>query len=152
MSVTFTSDNISRFRDMIGSVYSVVLVLIVSAGLLSFIVLYTLTSININERMRELATLKVLGYHNVESAGFVFREGLILTVFGALIGLLIGIPLSHYIMGTVEVSQVMFGRQILPMSFVLSVALTIVFSVIVDLFMYRAIKKIDMVGALKSVE
>jgi len=152
MQVTFTSDNIRRFHDMIGSVYSVILVLIVSAALLSFIVLYTLTNININERMRELATLKVLGYYNPESAGFVFREGLILTVAGSLIGLLIGIPLAHYIIGTVEVTLVMFGRQILPMSFVLSVVLTIVFSLIVDVFMYGKIRKIDMVGALKSIE
>lgn len=150
--VNFTTDNISRFNDTIKSIYNIVIVLIVSAGILSFIVLYTLTSININERMREIATIKVLGFYNKEVSKYVFRENIILTFIGVIAGLVFGSPLAHYVTGTAEVELVMFGRQIYPISYVFSIVLTLFFAWFVNAIMIRKLKDINMVEALKTVE
>jgi putative ABC transport system permease protein len=151
-SVNLISDNIKKFNDTIRTIYSVIVVLIASAGLLSFIVLYTLTNINISERMREIATIKVLGFYDKEVSSYVFRESLILTFIGAVFGLIIGLPLASYVIGTTEIDSLMFGRQIYPLSFIVSVILTVVFSWIVNLVMLRKLKKINMVEALKTIE
>jgi putative ABC transport system permease protein len=151
-SVNLMKDSMARFKDTIKSIYSIVLVLIFSAGLLSFIVLYTLTNININERMREIATIKVLGFYDKEVSTYVFRENLILTLIGTIFGLLLGYPLAKYVIGTTEVDLVMFGRQIYPLSFIISAILTLIFAWIVNIVMLRKLKKINMVEALKTVE
>lgn len=150
--VNFISDNISRFNDTIKSIYNIVIVLIVSAGILSFIVLYTLTSININERIREIATIKVLGFYDKEVSKYVFRENIILTIIGVAAGLVLGNPLAHYVTGTAEVEIVMFGRQIYPISYVLSAVLTLFFAWFVNTIMIRKLKDINMVEALKTIE
>jgi putative ABC transport system permease protein len=151
-SVNLVSDSIKKFNDTIKSIYYVILVLIISAGLLSFIVLYTLTNINISERMREIATIKVLGFYDKEVSSYVFRENIILTCIGVVFGLVIGVPLTQYVVRTAEVDMLMFGRQIYPQSFIISALLTIAFSWFVNLVMLRKLKKIDMVEALKTVE
>ncbi len=126
--------------------------LIISAALLSFIVLFTLTNININERIREIATIKVLGFYDNEVSAYVFRENLILTIIGTVFGLFIGVPLTNYVIGTAEVDMLMFGREIYPLSFVFSALFTLAFALIVNAFMLRKLRKINMVEALKTVE
>jgi putative ABC transport system permease protein len=151
-SIMLTSDNLATFNNMIGSVYSIVLVLIISAGLLSFIVLFTLTNINITERMREIATIKVLGFHDREVASYIFRENLILTALGTVAGLLAGSPLAKFVIGSAEVEMVMFGRQIYPESFAMAALLTLAFALSVNAVMIGRLKRIDMIEALKTVE
>ena len=115
-------------------------------------VLYNLTNINVTERQRELATIKVLGFRDGEVAGYIYRETSLLTLLGCGIGLLFGIVMHSFVIQTVEIDMVMFGRTIQPMSFVWSALLTLLFAVIVDLVMYPKLKKIDMVESLKSVD
>jgi len=142
----------ARFNDTIKSIYNIVLTLIVSAGLLSFLVLYTLTNININERLRAIATIKVLGFYGKEVSSYVFRENIILTLIGIAIGLFIGKYLASYVIGTAEVDMVMFGRQIYPLSFIIASILTLAFSWFVNIVMFRKLRKINMVEALKTFE
>ena len=146
----------SRFQEtvdnMLNGINVVVYVLIVAAGLLAFVVLYNLNNININERKRELATLKVLGFYNQETAVYVYRENFLLTIIGVLFGIGLGVVLHRFIMQTVEVDMVMFGREILPISYLYSTLLTFGFSIFICLVMYRKIKRINMVESLKSVE
>ncbi|MEG2611858.1 MAG: FtsX-like permease family protein, partial [Oscillospiraceae bacterium] len=130
----------------------IVFVMILSAGVLAFIVLYNLNNINITERKRELATLKVLGFYNNELAAYVYRENIILTVIGTIVGIGLGIVLHFFVMHSVETDMIMFGREIHILSYVLSILLTVVFSVLVNLTMLIKLKKIDMVESLKSVE
>lgn len=146
----------SYYRDLLSNILVslniVVWVLIISAGALAFVVLYNLNNININERRRELATLKVLGFYNQETAAYVYRENIILTIIGAGLGAVLGILLHQYVITTVEIDMVMFGRNIDPSSFVYSILLTILFSAFVNFVMYFKLKKIDMVESLKSIE
>jgi putative ABC transport system permease protein len=146
----------SYYQDLLSNVLVsldiVVWVLIISAGALAFVVLYNLNNININERRRELATLKVLGFYNKETAAYVYRENIILTMLGALLGAIMGIFLHRYVITTVEIDMVMFGRNIDPSSYVYSILLTLLFSVFVNFIMYFKLKKIDMVESLKSIE
>lgn len=151
-SVNLISDNIRTFKDIIKSIYNIVLILIISAALLSFTVLFTLTNININERIREIATIKVLGFYDKEVSNYVFRENIILTLLGTVFGLFLGVPLAKYVIMTAEVDMFMFGREIYPLSFVLSALFTIVFALIVNVAMIRRLRKINMVEALKTVE
>ena len=137
---------------MLGSLEIVIVVLIISAGMLAFVVLYNLNNINITERQRELATLKVLGFYDMEVSQYVFRENVLLTILGIVAGAGMGILLHRYVIITVEVDAVMFGRNIQPISFLYCALFTIGFSAIVNLFMHRKLKKIDMVESLKSVE
>ena len=127
-------------------------VLIISAGLLAFIVLYNLNNININERKRELATIKVLGFYDNEVAAYVYRENIFLSIIGIVVGVFLGIILHRYIITTVEVNMVMFARTIRIESFVISGLLTLMFSAIVNGVTYFKLKKINMVESLKSVE
>ncbi|MHB8132305.1 MAG: ABC transporter permease, partial [Mobilitalea sp.] len=138
--------------NVLVSLNIVVWVLILAAGALAFIVLYNLNNININERRRELATIKVLGFYNNEMAAYVYRENIILTIIGAAFGVIFGIILHHYVIITVEIDQVMFGRNIDPSSFLYSILLTFLFSAFVNFVMFFKLKKIDMVESLKSVE
>lgn len=152
MAVNFTSSAWRTFQDVINSLLSVVLVLIVSAGTLAFVVLYNLTNINITERMRELATMKVLGFYDNEVSMYVMRENFILTIMGISLGLIMGVFLHRYVMTTAEVEILMFGRNIEPASFIYSVLMTIGFSALVSIVVHFQLKNIDMVQSLKSPE
>lgn len=143
---------VESFSTMFDSLNLVVWVFVISAAALAFVVLYNLTNININERVREIASIKVLGFTEREASSYVYRENLVLTVFGAAIGLFGGIYLHKFVVAMAEVNVVMFGRAISPMSFAIAAALTFVFSLIVNFIMYFYVKKIDMVESLKSVE
>ncbi len=147
---------ISYYEDMLSNILKslniVVWVLIISAGALAFVVLYNLNNINITERRRELATIKVLGFYDSEMAAYVYRENIILTMIGAGFGAVFGILLHRYVINTVEVDLLMFGRNIDPSSFVYSILLTILFSALVNFVMFFQLKKINMVESLKSVE
>ncbi|MDK2806779.1 MAG: putative transport system permease protein [Thermoanaerobacterium sp.] len=152
MTVNFISSVKKTFQDVVNNLLSVVLVLIVSAGTLAFVVLYNLTNINITERIRELATMKVLGFYDDEVSMYVMRESFILTVIGILLGFVMGIFLHRYLMTTVEVEILMFGRNIEPMSFLYSALITIGFSILVSIVVHFQLKKVDMVQSLKSPE
>ena len=130
----------------------VVVVLILSAGALAFVVLFNLTNINITERMRELATLKVLGFYDKEVSMYIFRENIMLTLMGAGLGLILGRVLTAFVVRTAEIDMVMFGRQTKPLSFLLAFIITILFSIIVSMIMHRSMKRINMIDSLKSVE
>ena len=151
-TVTYNDETINSYRSMLKSVDSVVVVLVVAAALLAFVVLYNLTNINITERVREIATLKVLGFTPHEVNAYIYRETMLLSLIGAFVGLLLGIAMEGYVVITAEVDQVMFGREIHALSFVVAFALTMLFSVIVTLAMKFKLKKIDMVESLKSVD
>ena len=151
-SVSFYSGLAQSFEDTISSLNFVVIVLVIAAGMLAFVVLYNLTNVNISERIREIATIKVLGFYDKEVSSYVFRETIFLTVFGALAGLLLGIGLHQLIMSLAEMESVMFGRNIDWISYVISFVITLVFAGIVDLFMYQKLKRVQMVESLKSVE
>ncbi len=152
VGVTFISDLEAEIDDMLQALNIVIVVLIISAGLLAFVVLYNLNNINITERKRELATLKVLGFYDMEVAEYVYRENVILTVLGVLVGMVFGLVLHQYIIQTVEVDMMMFGRTVSPRSYLFSALLTLVFSMFVNYMMYYRLKKIDMIESLKSVE
>lgn len=151
-SLTFVKANISRFENMIQSLDLVTWVLIISAGMLAFVVLYNLTNVNISERIREIATIKVLGFYDTEVGEYVYRENIILTLIGGVFGLLLGVALHSYIMTTIELDGVMFGTKINISSFLISYGITILFSLLINLIMYPSLKKIPMVESLKSVE
>ena len=151
-SVSFYSGIASSFADTISSLSLIVVVLVIAAGMLAFVVLYNLTNVNISERLREIATIKVLGFYDLEVAEYVYRENILLTVIGSLCGLILGIGLHRLIMNLAEMENVMFGRNIDASSFVISFAITLLFGLIVNLVMYRKLKKIPMVESLKSVE
>ncbi len=150
--VSYTSYLQNLLSNVLVSLNVVVWVLIVSAGALAFVVLYNLNNININERRRELATLKVLGFYHKEMGAYVFRENILLTVIGTLFGIVFGIFLHRYVILTVEIDIVMFGRNINPGSYIYSILLTFLFSALVNFVMYYKIKKVNMVESLKSVE
>ncbi len=138
------------FAESIKSIDGVIAVLILAAGLLSIVVLYNLNNVNICERRKELATLRVLGFYTHEIEQYIFRESNILSFFGSLVGLGIGVWLHSFVVRTVEVNSVMFGRNIYPLSFLYSIVISVVFTLIVNLIMKRTIGKIDMVEAMKS--
>lgn len=138
--------------DTIESINYVVYVVILCAGMLAFVVLYNLLNINITERTKEIATIKVLGFFEREVGAYVSRESNVLTLIGMCVGLVLGIFLHAFIMRTVEVDLVMFGRQVKPLSFVYSAALTVVFSVLVDLVLRRKLRNISMVESMKAPE
>lgn len=151
-TVGYNDETIDSYKTALKSVNMVVVVLILAAALLAFIVLYNLTNINITERIREIATLKVLGFTSREVQQYIFRETIILSILGALVGLVLGIFLENFVVVTAEVNEVMFGRDIHPLSFVLAFALTMVFTVLVMLVMRRKLANVNMVESLKSNE
>ena len=152
LSVSYTTELRQQVDDMLQSLDIVIVVLIISAGMLAFVVLYNLNNINITERQRELATLKVLGFYDKEVSQYVLRENILLTIAGIIFGSGFGVLLHRYIIVTVEVDAVMFGRDIRPVSFLYCAVITCIFSMIVNWFMHRKLTKIDMVESLKSVE
>ena len=152
LAVSDTSTIKDQFDDMIHSMTYVMLVLIVSAGLLAFVVLYNLSNINITERIREIATIKVLGFYDREVSAYIFRENVILAVMGALAGLGLGVLLHHYVVITAETDLVMFGRTIQWTSYLYSTLLTLAFSFLVNLVMHFRLKGVSMVESLKSIE
>ena len=152
LSISYTSSTAGQVERMLGSLGAVIWVLIISAGMLAFVVLYNLNNINITERQRELATLKVLGFYDGEVSQYVFRENVLLSFIGILAGAVFGIFLHRYVITTVEVDAVMFGRNIKPISFVYSGIITFGFSMFVNMVMHFKLKKINMVESLKSVE
>ncbi len=141
-----------RIDDMLQSLNIVVYVLIICAGMLAFIVLYNLSNININERKRELASLKVLGFYDKEVNSYVMRETILLTLIGILFGTILGIVLHRFVIVTCEVEGMMFGRLIKTTSFLISGLLTLMFSFMISFVMYFKLKKINMIESLKSVE
>ena len=152
INVSFTSQIGKAMDDTMGSLNIVVWVLIVSAAMLAFIVLYNLTNINISERIRELSTIKVLGFYDKEVTMYVYRENNILTLLGILLGCVLGKLLHGFVLQTAEVDMMMFPPDIHVISYVYSAALTVLFSLVVMFFMHRRLKKVDMIEALKSTE
>ncbi|WP_234122027.1 ABC transporter permease [Clostridium hydrogenum] len=151
-SVSFKDNAREDAIESMKSIDSVVVILIVSAGVLAFVVIYNLTNININERKRELATIKLLGFYNNELAAYIYRENIVLTIIGSLVGIIFGIIIYNFVIVTAETNQMMFLRTINPINYVYSILFTIGFSVIVNLAMYSRFDKIDMVESLKSAE
>jgi putative ABC transport system permease protein len=151
-SVVYYSSAAEKFEQTVKSLNIIVLAIIVCAGLLAFVVLYNLTNINLSERIREIATIKVLGFYNGEVSAYVYRENIILSIIGAAAGLLLGINLHRVIMTSIEQDGIMFGNYIEGRSFFYAFIITLIFSVLVNLFMYRRLKNIPMVESLKSVE
>ena len=152
LNVSYTSSIEDRLDDMLQSLNLVIVVLIISAGMLAFIVLYNLNTINITERKRELATIKVLGFYDTEVAAYVYRENVLLTLIGAVAGMALGWVLLQFVIVTVEVDDVMFGRVLDLTSYLYSFLFTLGFSMFVNWVMYFKLKKIEMVESLKSVE
>jgi putative ABC transport system permease protein len=151
-SVEFYSLAADKFNDTVKILNNIVIVIIMSAGLLAFVVLYNLTNINIGERIREIATIKVLGFYNNEVSSYVYRENMLLSIIGSSVGLLIGIILHRFIMVSIEQDGIMFGNHIDGISFLYSFLITLGFVILVNIFMYRRLTKIPMVESLKSVE
>ena len=142
----------TRFEDSMESLNVVVLIIILAAAILAFLVLFNLTNINVTERIRELATLKVLGFYDNETAAYVYRENMLLTILGSLLGLGMGKWLHRWLIDTIEVEYLIFGRSVHGRSFAYALLLTAVFSLSVNVFSNYTIRRIDMVESLKSVE
>lgn len=151
-SISFYSGVSASFQDTVSSLTIVTIVLVISAGLLAFVVLYNLTNVNISERLREIATIKVLGFYDKEVSAYVFRENIVLTMVGAAVGLFLGIWLHQFIMSMAELDTVMFGRSIDLLSYLFSFLLTMAFSLFVNMFMEPKLRRVPMVESLKSVE
>ena len=151
-TVAYNDETIDAYRDMMSSVNMIVVVLVTAAAALAFIVLYNLTNINITERMREIATLKVLGFTPREMNAYIFREIFLLAAIGCAVGLVLGVWMEGFVVVTAEVDQIMFGRAIHPTSFLLAFLLTMLFTVLVMLAMRGKLRRIDMAESLKSNE
>lgn len=151
-AVAYTTQIMDTFNNIIKSLNLVVAIFIISAAALSFVVLYNLSNINMNERIREISTLKVLGFRDKETSAYLVRENIILTIIGTAVGLFIGIFLHKYVVSIAEVDVVMFGRTIEPLSYVLAAVFSAVFSAIVNGIMHIKLKKVNMVESLKAVE
>lgn len=151
-SITFTSSTRHVFDDTMDSFAYISLILIISAGALAFVVLYNLSSVNISERRRELATIKVLGFYDKEVYQYINRENTILTIIGILLGLGIGNILTMYIIKTCEIDMLMFDPTIAVASYIYAILITAAFAILVNIILYFSLKKIDMIESLKSVE
>ena len=151
-SLTRMEDTREIYGSSLESVDYAVILIIVCAAALAFVVLYNLTNINITERMRELATLKVLGFYDRELSAYIYRENVVLTVFGVAMGMVMGKLLHQWLILTVEIDMLMFGRQLSLSSYAYAVVLTVLFSLLVNLAAHRKLKKLDMVESLKTVE
>ncbi|KMW27918.1 hypothetical protein HMPREF0977_00089 [Clostridium sp. 1_1_41A1FAA] len=150
--VVFNTVSKQTFSNTIKNLNYVVLIMIISAGSLAFVVLYNLTNVNISERIREIATIKVLGFYDGETAAYIYRENIILTIVGIIVGLIMGKFLHQYIMTTVEIKSMMFGRVINTKSYIIAAILTVLLSLIVNVVMYYKLKNVKMVESLKSVD
>ena len=151
-SVMYYSDAKEKFEESVVSLNAIVYAIIISAALLAFVVLYNLTNINISERLREIATIKVLGFYNREVSAYVYWENILLTIIGSGVGLFVGIFLHRAIMSSIDQNGVMFGNFISGRSFLYAFFITLIFGILVNLFMYKKLTNIKMVESLKSVE
>lgn len=152
LTVSFTTAMKKNYTTMLDTLSYVIIVIIVAAGALAYVVMYNLTNINITERIREIATLKVLGFYDKEVDAYIFRENILLTLLGAGVGMVLGAFLATFVITTAEVDLVMFGRNIYAKSYILAGLFTLAFSVFVTLVMHKKLKNVDMIEALKSVE
>ena len=152
LGVSLKADSSEGFEDSLSSLDGVVVMLIVCAGFLATVVLYNLANINITERRRELATLKVLGFYDTETSAYIYRENIVGTLLGILVGFILGAVLHHFVVITSEVDMVMFNRSLVWYSYVYSAVITIVFAVLINILMHFKIRRIDEVESLKSVE
>ena len=150
--ISYISDSKAAVARALNKIDVIVVVVILSAGLLALVVLYNLTNINISERVKEIATIKVLGFTDREVSSYVNRESLLLSLIGTVFGLVLGVFLHRYVMGCAEMPSMMFGRSVRTISFVYSAALTMAFSVLVDLMMRRKLRNISMVESMKAPE
>lgn len=150
--ISYTANTKDAFATAINKIDTIVAVIILSAGALALVVLYNLTNINISERVKEIATIKVLGFTDREVNSYINRESIILSLIGTVFGLVLGVFLHRYIVDSAELDSMMFGRNVKALSFVFSAALTMAFSVLVDLFMRRKLRKISMVESMKAPE
>lgn len=151
-SVAFASDIRTMFENILDSIGYLVIIMVVCAALLAFIVLYNLSTINIHERIKEIATIKVLGFTKAETSAYIFRENFMLTAIGTFIGLFTGIGLHRIVVMVGEVDVIMFGRSVGFMGFVYATVLSIGFSLIVNLVLKRTLNHVNMVESLKSIE
>lgn len=152
MALIMNASSLSSVHETLQIMDLVTVVLIVSAAALAFVVLYNLTNVNITERIREIATLKVLGFYDMEVSNYIFRENIILSFMGGAVGLGLGYALCLYVITTAEIDEVMFGRNIYAPSYIWAFLITVAFTMIVNLIMMRVLKKVSMVESLKSVE
>ena len=150
--VTFMSIAKGIFQDIMDNMEFVVWILIISAGLLAFVVLYNLSNVNIGERIRELATIKVLGFYDKEIYRYINRETTILTIIGIIIGLICGYFLNLFIIQTCELDILMFDKKVKITSYICAILITTLFTLLVNIATYYTLKKIDMIESLKSVE
>ena len=150
--VSSDAELLAQYMNITDNLGYVVAVLIVSAGLLAFVVQYNLSNINITERTREIATLKVLGFYDSEVSAYIYRESVILTILGTGLGLLLGTALTRFVVSTAEVDSIMFGRNIYWPSFLMATLITFLFSFLVNWAMHYRLKKINMVESMKSVD
>ncbi len=147
-----SKDTVNTVNDMMVSLNSVVVILIIASAILAFVVLYNLSNINISERQREIATLKVLGFYDKEVDNYITKENVILTIIGIVLGLIVGVYLGHFIITTCETETLMFIRHVNLLSYVYSALITTIFTIIVNIITHFNLKKIDMIESLKSVE
>ena len=152
LNVSISQDEAEMVETMMEALDKVIILIVVCAGLLEVCVLYNLTNININERIREIATIKVLGFNASETGAYVFKENLLLTVAGSLFGLLLGWGLLSFVIQQIKIDAVWFRVITMPMSYLLSVGLTLISAIVVDFIFYFKLEKINMAEALKSVE
>ena len=152
LSIIDTKDIVKTLTDMMDKLTSVVVILILAAAMLAFVVLYNLANINISERKREIATLKVLGFYHREVDRYITRETFILTIIGIALGLYVGLYLCHFIISTCEPDYIMFVRHINLLSYIYAILIASIFTIIVNIITHFNLKKIDMIESLKNVE
>lgn len=152
LAVTYSSGGGDKFRDLVDSLSLIVVAIIVSAGALAFVVLFNLSNINVNERVRELATIKVLGFFDGEVAAYIYRENILSTLMGTGAGLILGVFLEKFVVKTAEVDAVMFAPGIKFYCFIAAAAITLLFALLVNITLYFRLKKIDMAASLKAIE
>ena len=151
-AVAYTTATIDTFETTIDSLNLVVVVFIVAAGALAFVVLYNLANLNLNERVREVATIKVLGFRDKEVSAYIVRENIILTIIGVILGLVLGIFLHRFVISAISVDVVMFGKTVAPLSYLYAALLSFVFAALVNLIVHKKLRKVNMVESLKAVE
>ena len=152
LGISYSSGGGDKFRDLVDSLALIVVAIIASAGALAFVVLFNLSNINVNERIRELATIKVLGFYDGEVAAYIYRENIVSTIMGTGAGLILGIFLEKFVVKTAEVDAVMFAPGIAAYCFLAAAAISVFFSVLVNITLYFRLKKIDMATSLKAIE
>ena len=151
-NLSYIDSSGSEFDNQVQSLDIVIAILIICAGALNFIVLYNLTNINIQERKSEIATIKVLGFRRKEVYDYIFRENILLSVIGSLVGMIFGFALHQFIIRTVELDMTMFVRNLTLSSYVIAVFITLGFTMLINLTMRHVLNKVDMVESLKSIE